>query len=127
MRAREALSGDTTFLTPGGTETYLLFQQGFPLRSGCAFEVLDDDDAWDQLRSSYLEPILAAAAKCGHGVLLDTLVWRAHPDFIARLGYPPGDLARFNELAVARVRDAVAAPATSRSAAIPGPSSSLAT
>ena len=30
--AVEAFRSGRTFLTPGGTETYLMFQQGYPLR-----------------------------------------------------------------------------------------------
>ena len=40
--ARQALTSGRTFLTFGGGETYLLFQQGFPLREFCAFEVVRD-------------------------------------------------------------------------------------
>jgi homocysteine S-methyltransferase len=96
-----------TFLTPGGTETFMLFQQGFPLREGCAFEIFDDDAAWTRLRTEYLQPVFSAALEHGHGLLLDTLVWRAHPDYVAALGYPATALARFNELAVRRTREAV--------------------
>jgi homocysteine S-methyltransferase len=106
--ARVLLEG-RTFLTNGGTETYLLFQQGFPLREGCAFEVFHDDASWDQLQRHYLAPILSAAQRWGHGILLDALVWRAHPDFVARLGYAADALAKCNALAVARTRAAVEA------------------
>jgi S-methylmethionine-dependent homocysteine/selenocysteine methylase len=106
--ALDDLRHGRTFLTPGGTETFLLFQQGFPLREGCAFEVFDDDAAWARLQDEYLRPILATAAAHGQGVLLDTLVWRAHPDFISLLGYRAEDLGRFNQLAVERTRDVVA-------------------
>jgi len=102
-----ALLGDRTFVTNGGTETFLLFRQGFPLRDGCGFEVFDDDAAWAALGESYLDPILAAAQEHGHGLLLDALVWRAQAHYITSLGYPEDDLVRFNELAVRRTRAAV--------------------
>ncbi|MFN2427345.1 MAG: homocysteine S-methyltransferase family protein [Candidatus Binatia bacterium] len=104
----KTLQSGKTFLTPGGTETYMLFQQGFSLREGCAFEILDDEPAWARLGRDYLAPIFSAAAAHGHGLLLDTLLWRAHPDFVAALGYPAIDLARFNQLGVERTREAVA-------------------
>jgi len=104
----KALQSGKTFLTPGGTETFMLFQQGFPLREACAFEILDDEPSWARLGREYLAPIFSAAAAHGHGLLLDTLVWRAHPDFVAALGYPATDLARFNQLGVVRTREAVA-------------------
>lgn len=105
--AVEAFGSGRTFLTPGGTETYLLFQQGYPLRDMCAFDVLDDDAAWEQLAQGYFRPILEAARASGHALLLDTLVWRAHPDFVAAPGRD-GDLRRINELGVRRVRELVA-------------------
>jgi len=104
-----ALLGDRRFVTNAGAETYLLFQQGFPLRDGCAFEVFDDDAAWAALGQGYLDPILTAAQDHGHGLLLDALVWRAQAHYITNLGYPEGDLVRFNELAVRRTRAAVEA------------------
>ena len=42
-RATRAFRSGGSFLTVGGTETYLMFQQGFALRDMCAFDVLDDD------------------------------------------------------------------------------------
>jgi S-methylmethionine-dependent homocysteine/selenocysteine methylase len=96
-----------TFLTPGGTETFLLFQQGFPLREGCAFEIFEDEPAWARLKQEYLAPIFSAARGFGHGLLLDALVWRANPDWVRAIGRTDADVARFNELAVRRTREAV--------------------
>jgi homocysteine S-methyltransferase len=84
-----------------------MFQQGYPLRDMCAFDVLDDDVAWERLAHGYFRPIFRAAREGGHGLLLDTLVWRAHPDFVSAPGRPSGDVARVNELAVRRVRELV--------------------
>ena len=39
------LFAERTFLTSGGTETYLVFQQQFELPEFCAFVIHDDDDA----------------------------------------------------------------------------------
>ena len=103
----QAFQSDRILLTPGGTETYLMFQQGYPLRDMCAFDVLDDDAAWERLAHGYLRPIVRAARSSGHGLLLDTLVWRAHPDFASAQGRPSGGVARVNELAVQRMRELV--------------------
>jgi homocysteine S-methyltransferase len=103
-----ALLTERQFLTGAGTETYLAFQQQFPLREFCAFEIFEHDEALAELETQYLYPLMSAVADNGHGLLLDALVWRAHPDFIAALGYPPGDIGRLNELAVERTRDAIA-------------------
>ena len=106
---RPAAGRERAFLSSAGSETYLLFQQRFPLREFCAFEVFDDDAAIEELRRGFLFPLLDAAHAHSRGLLLDTLVWRAHPDFIGALGRPATDLARVNELAVAETRAAVEA------------------
>ena len=69
--ARRVLTAGGTFLAFGGGETYLLFQQGFPLREFCAFEVLRDGAALERLTQELLRPILDAAAAGGHGVITD--------------------------------------------------------
>jgi homocysteine S-methyltransferase len=104
--ARDLL-GKHTFLTSAGTETYLAFRQGFELPEFCAFVVHEDDDAWADLERNYLDPIFRAAAESGCGLMLDALVWRAQPDFIAKLGRAPEQLGPINERAVARTRASV--------------------
>jgi homocysteine S-methyltransferase len=106
QRVMEEL-GERTFLTSGGTETYLLFGLGFPLRDACAFEVFEDDDTWEKLERTYLAPIAAAALASGHGLLYDVLAWRASPDWFTRLGYTAADFVRFNALAVERTVSAL--------------------
>jgi homocysteine S-methyltransferase len=93
-----------TFLTFAGTETYLLFLQGYALREFCAFEVLRDDDAWERTERELLRPIANAAAAAGMGVLADTLVWRASSDYVARLGHGDLGVDGVNSLAVQRLR-----------------------
>jgi len=98
---------ERSFLTAAGTETYLHFQQGFELPEFCAFTVFEDREAWSALERDYLGPILQLAADNGMGVLLDALVWRAHPDFIEKLGRSPDQLAAINAGAVSRTRESV--------------------
>lgn len=105
----EALASGQTFLTFPGAETYLLFKQGFPLREFCAFEVLDDDDAWENLAQGLFRPTVQAAVDGGYGLITDALVWRASPDFLGKLGYAPGELRRINELGVARADEVITA------------------
>lgn len=99
----KVLTSGRPMLTLGGTETFLLFVQSFPLREFAAFEVFADDDAFSRLEREFLRPTADAALEHGMGLLVDCLVWRASPDFLAKLGYPASDLARLNELAVARM------------------------
>lgn len=105
--AERALREGPIFLTSGGTETHLLFQQGFALRQACAFEIFDDAGAWSALERAYLRPILDAAHHAHHGVILDALVWRAHADYVEALGYPREDVERFNRSAVHHLRESV--------------------
>lgn len=102
-RIRDLLQ-ERIFLTNAGTETYLVFQQGFELPEFCAFTVFDDRKAWSSLERSYLGPILQAAAESGLGLMLDALVWRAQPDFIAKLGHAADQLGPINARAVAQTR-----------------------
>ena len=106
-QAAAKLLSERQFLTAGGTETYLVFQQQFPMRDFCAFEIFEHEDALSKLEDQYLYPLISAVDAHGHGLLLDALVWRAHPDYIEALGYPPSDLSRLNELALERTRAAV--------------------
>ncbi len=101
----DLLESGARFLTCGGPETHLIFRQGVPLRDFCAFEILDDDDIWSDFEDQFLRPIADAAAETGFGLITDALVWRASPDYVTRLGYSRNDVARFNHLAVRRVRD----------------------
>ncbi|MGD8340794.1 MAG: homocysteine S-methyltransferase family protein [Gammaproteobacteria bacterium] len=97
------------FMTAAGTETYLAFQQQFPLREFCAFEIFEHDTALAELEQQYLFPLISAVDAGGHGLLLDALIWRAHPDYIEALGYAESDLARLNQLAASKTRQAVEA------------------
>lgn len=106
LDARQLLT-ERDFMTCGGTETYLYFQQQYPMREFCAFELFDDESALAELESKYLYPLLSAVSASGQGILLDALLWRAHPDYIAALGYAPSDLSRFNKLAVSRTHEAI--------------------
>ena len=72
-RVRDLLQ-ERTFLSNAGTETYLVFQQGFELPEFCGFAVFDDPEACTLLEQNHLHPILQAAADSGHGLILDVLV-----------------------------------------------------
>lgn len=106
-RASEMLNSDQRFLTFAGNETFLLFQQGFPLRDFCAFEVLDDTPAWERFERELLIPILDAAAESGMGIVTDTLCWRAALDALEQLDYSRADVDRFNRLGVQRIADLI--------------------
>lgn len=93
------------FLTAGGTETFLLFELGYPLRDFCAFEVVEDEASWNRLVEGYVRPIAEAALAGGHGLLWDVLAWRASPDWVTRIGRPGSDVERVNRALVQKTRE----------------------
>jgi homocysteine S-methyltransferase len=107
-RVRDIMSSDKTFMTFAGVETFLLFLQEYPLREFCAFEVLDDEDAWNRLDREFMRPIADTCVEHGHGLITDGLVWRAAPDYLARLGYRQSDVERFIRAAVSLSKKFVA-------------------
>ena len=110
-----AIFAQRTFLTFPGCETYLLYIQGFPLREFCAFEIVDDERAWQRMEDDLLRPVADAAAARGFGLLADGFVWRASADYVARLGAT--GVAAVNQRAIERVRDFVARWRTTSDAA----------
>lgn len=92
------------FLTDGGLETSLVFQDGLELPAFAAFPLLARAGGRDILRR-YFEPYLRLAAERGAGFVLDTVTWRANADWGARLGYGAAELAAVNRAAVAFAAD----------------------
>ena len=92
------------FLTDGGMETTLLFDDGFELPDFACFGLLDTDDgraALERYYSRYLE----IAARDGLGIVLETATWRASADWTARQGYDRNGLVRINREAVELLHD----------------------
>jgi homocysteine S-methyltransferase len=83
-------------LSDGGVETFLLFQDGFELPCFAAFPLLDDERGRTALRA-YFAPFFDIAARHGLPFVLDTVTWRANPEWAARLGR---DVAAANTAAV---------------------------
>jgi S-methylmethionine-dependent homocysteine/selenocysteine methylase len=96
--------GDGTFITDGGMETTLIFQQGMELPDFASFVLLDDPEGVEALRA-YFRPYIEIARDRGVGILLDTPTWRANADWGERLGYTPEQLADVNRRAVALLEE----------------------
>ena len=96
------------FLTDRGLETTLIFHRGLDLPCFAAFDLLKDDGGRAELRT-YFEPYTALARERGVGFVLDTVTWRANPDWAARLGYSLDDLDAANRAAVALAQEIRAA------------------
>jgi S-methylmethionine-dependent homocysteine/selenocysteine methylase len=97
---------DTTlFLTDGGLETTLIFDDGFELPDFAAFVLLNDDAGRDAL-VRYFDAYVAIAKRDGVGIVLETPTWRASSDWAERLGYSPDELDEANRVSVALLLDA---------------------
>jgi S-methylmethionine-dependent homocysteine/selenocysteine methylase len=98
------------FLTDGGIETSLIFDQGLDLPLFAAYPLLDTEEGRAAL-DRYLGPFLDVARHHGTGFVIETPTWRANADWGAQLGHDSSELDRFNRLAVsvaAATRDAAA-------------------
>lgn len=106
MRYRDGLpqlDGDL-FLTDGGIETVLIFDEGLELPAFAAFALLDDAAGTEQLRR-YYAPYLALARERGLGFVLESPTWRASPRWAAELGYDAEQLDGLNRKAIALLEE----------------------
>jgi S-methylmethionine-dependent homocysteine/selenocysteine methylase len=74
------------YLTDGGIETSLIFDQGLDLPFFAAFDLLRHEQGRAAL-ARYYEPDLTIAANGGFGFVLESPTWRANSDWADRLGY----------------------------------------
>ncbi len=87
------------FISDGGQETTLVFQEGIDLPCFAAFPLLEkaEGPAWFR---RYYEDYLALARRFGTGFVLESPTWRANPDWAAKLGYSPAALEAVNRDAI---------------------------
>ena len=97
------LSGEM-FITDGGMETTLIFDDGIDLPDFASFVLLNDADGIEALRA-YYATYLEIAAEHGVGIVLDTPTWRANPDWGNRLGYSTEALADIDRRGVALLEE----------------------
>jgi len=83
------------FLTDGGLETTLIFQEGIDLPHFAAFVLLDSPEGRESLKK-YYEAYLVIARQRGVGFVLDSPTWRASADWGAKLGYDAAALRAVN-------------------------------
>ncbi len=98
------------FLTDGGIETTLIFQDGQELPLFAAFHLLKDPAGRATLRRYYGRHA-GIAHERGNGFILESATWRANRDWGRRLHYTPAALARANRRAIelcAELRDTFA-------------------
>ena len=68
------------FLTDGGIETTLIYDDGFDLPDFAAFPLLDDAAGHAALQR-YFDAYLDVAVRHRVGIVLETPTWRASPDW----------------------------------------------
>ncbi len=92
------------FLTDGGLETVLLYQEGVELPDFAAFVLLETASGRDVLRRYYRRYLDLAVAARGPGFMLESPTWRAGTVWGARLGFDAAAMQRINAEAVALVQ-----------------------
>lgn len=89
------LRAERPYLTDGGMETWLFFQQGFEAPEFAAILLMDDDRARQALRG-YFDDFLAMAEKARTGFVLDTNSWRGCVEWAPKLGISADELLRLS-------------------------------
>lgn len=87
------------FLTDGGIETTLIYQDGVELPYFAAFHLLREPQGAEVLRN-YFRRHAAIARANGTGFILESATWRASADWGDRLGYSPEALDAANTKAI---------------------------
>ncbi len=95
---------DRLFLTDGGIETTLIFQEGIPLPCFAAFDLLKDDAGQAALRN-YFRAHASIARQRRVGFVLESATWRASADWGGKLGYSTEALAEANRRAVSMLHE----------------------
>lgn len=88
------------FLTDGGIETVLIYQDGIDLPEFAAFVLMETPDGRGLLRRYYRRYLDIAVAAPGAGFVLESPTWRAGVDWGAKLGFDAKAMRRINAEAV---------------------------
>jgi S-methylmethionine-dependent homocysteine/selenocysteine methylase len=92
------------FVTDGGIETTLIFNEGLELPDFAAFDLLRRPGGEEALRG-YFQAYARIAARHGAGLILESATWRASADWGARQGYTAAQLAEANRQAIRLLED----------------------
>ena len=107
-------TSERVFLTDGGIETTLIFQEGFDLPYFAAFDLLKSRKGKEALKR-YYEPYAALAVRSRTGFILESPTWRASSDWAEKMGYNREQLAAANRKAVLllhEIREAFSVPSS---------------
>lgn len=87
------------FLTDGGIETSLIFNDGLELPEFAAFDLFKRPGGEAALQG-YFRAYARLAAKYRTGLVLESATWRASPDWGAKLGYSAAEMSFVNRRAI---------------------------
>lgn len=103
MRIDDFLTTERFYLTDGGLETYMIFDEGFDLPCFSAAALLDTERGRKAL-TSYYRRFIDIAAKSGRGYVIDAPTWRAGLAWAEALGLSDEQVMELNCTATAFVR-----------------------
>jgi homocysteine S-methyltransferase len=93
------------FLTDGGIETVLIYQDGIALPEFSAFVLLESKEGRAALRRYFRRYLEIAAQTKNAGFILESPTWRAGAAWGAKLGFDSAALRRINRDAIALMRE----------------------
>jgi homocysteine S-methyltransferase len=91
------------YLTDGGLETDLIFNEGFELPEFAAIDLMRTKEGREGL-ATYYTKFLDIAARKETGFVLESPTWRASRDWIAPLGYADGEMEKLNRDAISLMK-----------------------
>lgn len=89
------LRTDCPFLTDGGFETWLFFQQAYEAPEFAAIVLMDDDNARRAMRR-YFDGFIGMAESAGTGFVLDTNTWRGCTHWGPKLNRSTSEMLRLS-------------------------------
>jgi S-methylmethionine-dependent homocysteine/selenocysteine methylase len=92
------------FVTDGGIETTLIFNEGLDLPYFAAFDLLRTEEGANALQK-YFRTYAELAKQHQLGFILESATWRASADWGAKLGYSEESLAEANRQAIRMLAD----------------------
>lgn len=92
------MSGEKLFLTDGGFETWMFFQENFHAPEFAAILLMENDDACGAMRK-YFDRFLELAEAANTGFVLDTNTWRGCPKWAPKLERSAEDLLQLSATA----------------------------
>ncbi len=104
MRIQQLTQTRRFFLSDGGLETFLIFEQGYDLPCFSAAVLLDTARGRADL-AAYFERFIGIAKKTGRGFVMDAPTWRAGSAWAGPLGVGLKEVMETNRRAVAFVSD----------------------